>query len=261
MKDLFSVSGKVALVTGGSRGIGLMIARGLVENGVKTYISSRSKEACEEAASELSKIGECIDLPSDLSNIEGIQNLSREIISREDKLHILINNAGSAWGASFGEVPELGWDKVMDLNAKTTFFLSQSLLELLSASATHEDPARIINIGSVDGRSIPKLETYSYPASKAAVHHLTRVLAHHLGKKNISVNAIAPGPFESKMMDYTLTNHRDEIERTLPRGRLGTPEDIAGTVIYLSSRAGAYLTGAIIPVDGGSLISSEMWRP
>jgi NAD(P)-dependent dehydrogenase (short-subunit alcohol dehydrogenase family) len=130
---------------------------------------------------------------------------------------MLVNNAGSAWGASFGEVPELGWDKVMDLNAKTTFFLSQALLEPLSASATHEDPARIINIGSVDGLSIPKLETYSYPASKAAVHHLTRVLAHHLGKKNITVNAIAPGPFESKMMDYTLTNHRDEIERILPR--------------------------------------------
>ncbi len=260
MKDLFSVAGKVALVTGGSRGIGLMIARGLVENGVKTYISSRSGEACDEAAAELAAYGECIALPADLSQLEEVERLAAVVSEREDAVHILVNNAGAAWGASIGEVPEIGWDKVMDLNAKSLFFLSQALLPQIEAAATEDDPARIINIGSVDGLAIPKLETYSYPASKAAVHHLTRVLAHRLGERNITVNAIAPGPFESKMMDYTLANYRDEIEATLPRGRLGTPEDIAGTVIYLSSRAGAYITGVVIPVDGGSLVASEMWR-
>ena len=261
MKDLFSVAGKVALVTGGSRGIGLMIARGLVESGVKTYISSRSADACTQAVAELSPLGTCIALPADLAQLDEVDRLAAELAAHEDRLHILVNNAGAAWGAKFGEVPEIGWDKVMDLNAKSLFFLSQALLPQLEAAASRDDPARIINIGSVDGLAIPKLETYSYPASKAAVHHLTRVLAHHLGPRNITVNAVAPGPFESKMMDYTLSNHRDEIERTLPRGRLGTPEDIAGSVIYLASRAGAYVTGAVIPVDGGSLVASEMWRP
>lgn len=260
MKDLFSVDGKVALVTGGSRGIGLMIARGLVENGVRTYISSRSAEACDAAAVELALYGDCIALPADLSQMEEVERLANEVSEREEKLHILVNNAGAAWGAKIGEVPEIGWDKVMDLNAKSLFFLTQALLPPLEAAATSDDPARIINIGSVDGLAIPKLETYSYPASKAAVHHLTRILAHHLGQRNITVNAIAPGPFESKMMDYTLANHREDIERALPRGRLGTPEDVAGTVIYLSSRAGAYLTGVVIPVDGGSLVASELWR-
>lgn len=261
MKDLFSVAGKVALVTGGSRGIGLMIARGLVENGVKTYISSRSPEACDAAAAELAQHGTCIALPADLSQMEEVGRLSNELALREDKLHILVNNAGAAWGAPIGEVPEIGWDKVMDLNAKALFFLSQALLPLLEAAGTRADPGRIVNIGSVDGLAIPKLDTFSYPASKAAVHHLTHVMAHALGRRNITVNAIAPGPFESKMMDYTLTNYRDDIERTLPSGRLGSPEDIAGTVIYLSSRAGAYVTGVVLPVDGGSLVASEMWRP
>jgi NAD(P)-dependent dehydrogenase (short-subunit alcohol dehydrogenase family) len=260
VKNLFSVSGKVARVTGGSRGIGLMIARGLVENGVKTYISSRSDSTCNTVAEELSSFGECIPLPADLSDSNEVSRLADEIIKRESKLHILINNAGAAWGAKIGEVPEIGWDKVMDLNAKSLFFLTQALLKPLEAAATEEDPARIINIGSVDGLAIPKLETYSYPASKAAVHHLTRVLAHHLGKRNISVNAIAPGPFESKMMEYTLKNHQSNIEKNLPRGRIGTPEDMVGAVIYLSSRAGAYVTGAIIPVDGGTLVADELWR-
>ena len=222
MKDLFSVAGKVALVTGGTRGIGLMIARGLAENGVKTYISSRSADACDEAAAELSSFGNCTALPADLAQLDEVDRIAGEIAAREDKLHILVNNAGTAWGAQIGEVPEIGWDKVMDLNAKSLFFLSQALLPQLEAAGTSEDPARIINIGSVDGLAIPKLETYSYPASKAAVHHLTRVLAHRLGRRNVTVNAIAPGPFESKMMDYTLANYRADIESTLPRGRLGT---------------------------------------
>ena len=230
MKDLFSVAGKVALVTGGTRGIGLMIARGLAENGVKTYISSRSADACDEAAAELSSFGNCTALPADLAQLDEVDRIAGEIAAREDKLHILVNNAGTAWGAQIGEVPEIGWDKVMDLNAKSLFFLSQALLPQLEAAGTSEDPARIINIGSVDGLAIPKLETYSYPASKAAVHHLTRVLAHRLGRRNVTVNAIAPGPFESKMMDYTLANYRADIESTLPRGRLGTPEDIAEPV-------------------------------
>jgi NAD(P)-dependent dehydrogenase (short-subunit alcohol dehydrogenase family) len=238
-----------------------MIARGLAENGVKTYISSRSADACDEAAAELSSFGNCTALPADLAQPDEVDRIAGEIAAREDKLHILVNNAGTAWGAQIGEVPEIGWDKVMDLNVKSLFFLSQALLPQLEAAGTSEDPARIINIGSVDGLAIPKLETYSYPASKAAVHHLTRVLAHRLGRRNVTVNAIAPGPFESKMMDYTLANYRADIESTLPRGRLGTPEDIAGAVIYLSSRAGAYVTGAVIPVDGGSLVASELWRP
>lgn len=260
MKDLFSVAGKVALVTGGSRGIGLMIARGLVENGVKTYISSRSAEACDEAVAELSPHGDCIALPADLSQMDEIERLTAELAAREDKLHILVNNAGTAWGAAIGEVPEIGWDKVMDLNAKALFFLTQALLPRLEAAGTQADPARVINIGSVDGLGIPQLETYSYPASKAAVHHLTHVLAHHLGPRHITVNAVAPGPFETKMMDYTLANHGEEIKRVVPRGRVGEPEDMAGVVIYLSSRAGAYVTGAVIPVDGGSLVTHKMWQ-
>ena len=261
MKNLFSVAGKVALVTGGSRGIGLMIARGLVENGVRTYISSRSIEACENAVAELSPHGDCTALPTDLSKSEEVDRLAGEVAAREEKLDILVNNAGTAWGAPFGKFPESDWDKVMDLNAKSPFFLTQALLPRLESAATKDDPSRIINIGSIDGLAIPKLESYSYPASKAAMHHLTRVLAHQLGRRHITVNAIAPGPFESKMMDYTLANHRDDIEGTLPRGRLGTPEDIAGAVIYLSSRAGAYVTGVVLPVDGGSLVASELWRP
>lgn len=260
MKDLFSVAGKVALVTGGSRGIGLMIAQGLVENGVKIYISSRSSEACDAAAASLSAHGTCIAIPADLSQPDEVDRLAAEVSAREEQLHILVNNAGAAWGAAIGEVPEIGWDKVMDLNAKSLFFLTQALLPRLEAAGTADDPARVINIGSIDGLAVPKLETYSYPASKAAVHHLTRVLAHRLGPRHITVNAVAPGPFDTKMMTYTLTHHRDEIERALPSGRLGTAEDIAGAVIYLASRAGAFVTGAVIPVDGGSLVASEMWR-
>ncbi len=260
MKDLFSVAGKVALVTGGSRGIGLMIARGLAENGVKTYISSRSAEACDKAAAELSLHGDCIALPADLSQLDEIERLTTELAAREDKLHILVNNAGAAWGAAIGEVPEIGWDKVMDLNAKALFFLTQALLPQLEATGSPTDPARVINIGSVDGLGIPQLETYSYPASKAAVHHLTHVLAHHLGPRHVTVNAVAPGPFDTNMMNYTLTNHGEDIKRVVPRGRVGEPEDMAGVVIYLSSRAGAYVTGAVIPVDGGSMVTHKMWQ-
>lgn len=254
MKNLFNLEGKVALVTGGSRGIGRMIAHGYVENGVRTYISSRKAEVCDEVAAELSRLGECVSLPADLSSMTGIEQLAGEIAAREKTLDILVNNAGAAWGAPIDEFPESGWDKVMDLNVKAMFFLSQKLLPQLEAAASAEDPARIINIGSIDGLGTPMLETYSYPASKAAAHHLTHVMAFRLAPRNINVNAIAPGPFESQMMAHTLETHRERIEERVPRGRIGRPEDMAGVAIYLAAQASAYVTGAVIPVDGGSLV-------
>lgn len=255
MKNLFSVQGKVALVTGGSRGIGLMIARGFVANGVKTYISSRKADVCDRVADELSEHGTCISLPADLSKQEEVARLAAELSAREDKLHILVNNAGAAWGAPFDEFPESGWDKVMDLNVKSMFFMTQAVMGDLEAAATEDDPARVINIGSIDGIGIPRLETYSYPASKAAVHQLTRVLAHRLAPRNVNVNAVAPGPFESQMMAHTLETQGEAIKASVPRGRIGRPEDMAGVAIYLSSMASAYVTGVVIPVDGGSLIA------
>jgi len=257
MKNLFSVAGKTALVTGGSRGIGLMIARGYVENGAKVYISSRKADVCDAVAAELSEHGECISLPADISNIAGVEKLAAELSEREKGLDILVNNAGAAWGAPLSEFPEDGWDKVMDLNVKSIFFMTQQLLPLLKAAGDADDPARVINTGSIDGLSIPRLETYSYPASKAAVHHLTRVLANKLAKDDITVNAIAPGPFESNMMGHTLRTVGDQIAAENPRKRIGTPEDMAGVAIYLASRAGAYVTGVVIPVDGGILISGN----
>jgi len=257
MKNLFSVAGKTALVTGGSRGIGLMIARGYVENGAKVYISLRKADVCDAVAAELSEHGECISLPADISNMAGVEKLAAELSERENSLDILVNNAGAAWGAPLSEFPEEGWDKVMDLNVKSIFFMTQQLLPLLKAAGDADDPARVINTGSIDGLSIPRLETYSYPASKAAVHHLTRVLANKLASDDITVNAIAPGPFESNMMGHTLKTVGDQIVAENPRKRIGTPEDMAGVAIYLASRAGAYVTGVVIPVDGGILISSN----
>jgi NAD(P)-dependent dehydrogenase (short-subunit alcohol dehydrogenase family) len=251
MKDLFSVKGKVALVTGGSRGIGAMIARGYVENGVKTYITARKADACEAAAKELSAFGECIAIPADVSTSAGLASLVKELGAREPKLHILVNNAGANWAAPIAEYPESGWDKVLDVNLKSVFFLTQQLLPLLRAAGTHADPARVINVGSIDGLHVPGLETYAYASSKAGVHHLTRALAHRLAREHITVNAVAPGPFESKMMEQTLKTFGDAIKQACPRGRIGEPEDMAGVAIYLASRAGAYITGAVIPVDGG----------
>jgi len=254
VKDLFSVKGKVALVTGGSRGIGLMIARGFVEHGVKTYISSRKKDVCDEVAAELSKNGTCISLPSDLSTDDGSRSLASELGKREPALNILVNNAGANWGAPLEEFPDSAWDKVLGLNVKGVFKLTRDCVPLLEKGASDEDPARVINIGSIDGIQIPALDTFSYSASKAAVHQLSRVLAYHLAPKKITVNAIAPGPFESKMMAETLRNFGEMIAESCPLKRIGTPEDMAGVAIYLSSRAGAYVTGTVIPVDGGLLI-------
>jgi len=251
LEELFSVKGKVALVTGGSRGIGLMIARGFVENGVKTYISSRKKDTCDAAAAELSKLGTCISLPADVSTEAEANRLAQEVAAREPALHILVNNAGANWGAPLEEYPDSAWDKVLDLNVKGVFHLTRACLPLLEKAATKADPARVINIGSIDGIQVPMLDTFAYSASKAAVHHMSRVLAIKLSARNITVNAVAPGPFESKMMAATLDRFKDAIVGSCPLGRIGEPADMAGIAIYLSSKAGAYVTGAVIPVDGG----------
>ena len=251
MKNLFSVVGKVALVTGGSRGIGLMIARGYVENGATVYISSRKREVCDAVAGELSKVGICHSLPADLGSEAECNRLAAELAKREPKLHILVNNAGANWGAPLAEYPDDAWNKVLALNLKSIFQLTRACLPQLEAAATPEDPARVINIGSIDGLRVPMLHTYAYSSSKAAVHHLTRVLAVELAAKHITVNAVAPGPFESKMMAETLRTFGDAIRASVPLGRIGAPEDMAGIAIFLASQAGAYLTGTVIPVDGG----------
>ena len=251
MSNLFDISGKVAVVTGGSRGIGLMIARGFVEAGAKTYISSRKADVCDAVAEELSKSGECISIPADLGSEAGCRYLADEVAKREERVHILVNNAGATWGAPIAEFPDDAFDKVMNLNVKGIFHLTRFLLPQLEKAATEADPARVINIGSIDGIQAPAMETYAYSSSKAAVHQLTRHLAHNLANRNIIVNAIAPGPFESKMMHETPQRFGDNIRATNPRKRIGEPDDMAGTAIFLSSKASAYITGVVIPVDGG----------
>jgi NAD(P)-dependent dehydrogenase (short-subunit alcohol dehydrogenase family) len=251
VKDLFSIEGKTALVTGGSRGIGIMIARGFVEAGARVYISSRKKEVCDEVAAELSQQGHCVALPADLSTEADATRLAAEFAARESALHVLVNNAGTNWGAPLAEYPDAAWDKVLALNVKSIFHLTRALLPQLEKAASAEDPARVINIGSIDGIHVPDLETYAYSASKAAVHHLTRVLAMRLAPQRITVNAVAPGPFESKMMAETLRRFGDVIIEACPLKRIGSPDDMAGVAIYLASRAGAFVTGAVIPVDGG----------
>lgn len=251
MKDLFSIDGKVAIVTGGSRGIGLMIARGFVEGGARVYISSRKKDVCDEVAAELSKSGECISMPEDISTENGCIRLADAVAAREDKLHILVNNAGTAWGAPLEEYPDDAFDKIWATNVKAVFHLTVKCLPMLRKAATPDDPARVINIGSIDGLRVPWFNNYAYSASKSAVHMLTRHVAHELVGENINVNAIAPGLFPSKMTKWAFDTMGDEVTTHIPMKRSGRPEDMAGTAIYLSSRAGAYLTGAIIPVDGG----------
>ena len=256
VSDLFSIKGKVALVTGGSRGIGAMIARGFVEAGAKVYISARKQAACDETARELSEIGECISIAADLSTGAGCQKLADEFRAREQRLNVLVNNAGANWGAPLSEFPEAGWDKVMDTNVKGIFYLTQQLLPPLEAAAHPGDPARVINIGSIDGIQIPFVENYAYSASKAAVHHLTRVLAVRLGPRGVTVNAVAPGFFPSKMTEWLIDNYEKELIERCPLKRNGEPADMAGVAIYLASRAAAYVNGAIITVDGGYHLSS-----
>jgi NAD(P)-dependent dehydrogenase (short-subunit alcohol dehydrogenase family) len=245
---LFDLTGKSALVTGGTRGIGLMIARGLLDAGASVTISSRGTEACEQARAELAPHGEVTAVPADLSSEAECIRLAAVV---EGPLHVLVNNAGATWGAPLEEFPESAWDKVLNLNLKSPFFLTRALLPRLEEAATDDDPARVINIGSIDGLHVPALPTYSYSASKAAIHHLTRVLAKELGPRRITVNAIAPGPFESKMMAATLEAFGDEIAARAPLGRIGRPDDMAGAAVFLASRAGSYVTGAVLPVDGG----------
>jgi NAD(P)-dependent dehydrogenase (short-subunit alcohol dehydrogenase family) len=249
--DLFSIAGKTALVTGGGRGIGKMIAEGFVDAGTATvYIASRKADVVEQVAKELSEKGTCIGLAADLSTEEGCRGLAAEIASRTDRLDILVNNAGATWGTPLADFDEAAFERVLALNVKGVFHLTKFLVPLLQAAGTQDDPARVINIGSIDGIHVPMLETYSYSASKAAVHQLTRHLAKKLAP-TVTVNAIAPGPFESKMMAATLEAFGDQIAASAPLKRIGRPDDVAGAAIYLSSRAGAYLTGAVIPVDGG----------
>jgi len=250
MQDLFAITGKVALVTGGSRGIGSMIARGYVAAGARVYISARKAHVCDRAAAELSQHGRCISLPADCSTEAGARALAKALAAREPALHVLVNNAGANWGAPLAEYPDAAWDKVLALNVKGVFHLTRACLPLLERAVRPGDPARVINVGSIDGLRVPVLETYAYSASKAAVHHLTRALAVRLAPR-ITVNAIAPGPFDSKMMHETLERFRDAIVASCPLGRIGEPEDMAGVAIYLASRAGAYVTGVVIPVDGG----------
>lgn len=261
MNNLFSVSGKVAIVTGGSRGIGKMITQGLVEHNTKTYITARNQTELDETAKELNALtGKqlCIPIMADLSTLEGITAFTETIKQHEPKIDILINNAGAAWGAEFKDFPEAGWDKVMDLNAKAPFFITQQLLELLSNSASQSDPARVINIASINALNNPRMNNYSYSASKAAVVQLTRHLAADLVKKHINVNAIAPGFFLSKMTKFSIENKDTDTfaNEMVPKGRLGNGDDICGAVIYLSSKASAWITGNTLVLDGGVIASS-----
>jgi NAD(P)-dependent dehydrogenase (short-subunit alcohol dehydrogenase family) len=250
LQELFSIRGKTAVITGGTRGIGLMIAEAYVRAGAKVYVSSRKADVVAETEAALSQLGECIGIPADLSTEEECRRLANEVSSREDQVHILINNAGATWGAPIDEYDDVAFSKVLDLNVKGVFHLTKFLRPQLEAAATDADPARVINIGSIDGIHVPLMETYAYSSAKAAVHQLTRHLAKRLAPK-VTVNAIAPGPFESKMMAQTLRDFGDSIAATAPMKRIGKPADMAGIAIYLASPAASYVTGTIIPVDGG----------
>jgi NAD(P)-dependent dehydrogenase (short-subunit alcohol dehydrogenase family) len=251
MKDIFSLNGRVALVTGGSRGIGYMIVQGLLEHGCsRVYISARKGAQCDAAAKELSQFGECISIPGDVSTLEGIKVLTTEISQREKSLDILVNNAGAAWGEDFDTYPESGWDKTVDLNLKTPFFLTKELAPLLRAGSQKGHLAKVINIASIDGISVNMQETYPYAGSKAGLIHMTKRMALRLIKDGIVVSAIAPGAFASEM-NKVARDHGDAISAGIPSGRIGTPEDMAGAAIYLASRAGDYVVGSTIVVDGG----------
>jgi len=256
MNDLFSVAGKVAVVTGGSRGIGAMIARGLVANGAKVYITARKADELAATAEQLSALGECVAIAADLSTMAGIQTLVTDLAGREPQLDILVNNAGASWGAPIDSFPESGWDKVMDLNVKSPFFLIQQLLPLLRVAGSADDPARVVNIASINGITNPKMNNYSYSASKAAMIQLTRHLAADLVGEQINVNAIAPGFFPSKMTAHFLTGEPEQDAVGVPRGRIGSPEDAAGTTIYLCSRASAWMVGQTLVLDGGMVAAA-----
>jgi NAD(P)-dependent dehydrogenase (short-subunit alcohol dehydrogenase family) len=253
MDGLFDISGKTALVTGGSRGIGLMIARGLLQAGARVIVSSRKAGDLEAAARQLAGLGDCAAVPGDVSTPEGARALAEQTRERFPALDVLVNNAGVTWGAPLEEFPASGWDRTSHTNVEGVFHLTVALLPALRAAADAEDPARVVNIGSIDGLRAPELENYSYSASKAGVHMLTRHLAKRLASEHITVNAIAPGPFQSKMTAFMLDDaeRRELVEQRVPLERIGQPDDAAGLAIFLSSRAGSYLTGTVIPLDGG----------
>ena len=250
MTDLFDLNGRIAVITGGSRGIGRMIAEEFVRRGVRTYITARKADACNQAANEISEFGDCIAIPHDLSTADGIRSFVGAVSEHEQKVDILINNAGAAWGAEFDDFPEEGWDKVMNINLKSAFFLTQQMAPLLRVAASPEQPARVINIASIDGIRVTPMETYSYGASKAGLIHLTRRLAMRLVSENIHVNAIAPGAFASDMNVFARDNP-DGVSDSIPARRIGRPDDMAGTAVYMCSRAGDYLVGITLTVDGG----------
>jgi NAD(P)-dependent dehydrogenase (short-subunit alcohol dehydrogenase family) len=251
MTDLFSLAGRTALITGGSRGIGRMIAEGFLRQGARVCISARKAEDCDAAAAEMSALGPCVSLPADVSTLDGIAALVRAYGERERRLDILVNNAGAAWGAPFDEFPESGWDKVVDLNMKAPFFLTQALHGLLRAGAAEGRLAKVINIASIDGQTVNPLDNYSYAASKAGLIHLTRRMALQLVGEGIVVNALCPGAFASRM-NRAARDEADKVAARIPARRVGEPEDMAGAAIYLASRAGDYVVGTTLTVDGGT---------
>jgi len=258
MKNLFDVAGKVVVITGGSRGIGAMMAQGLIENGARVYITARKEAELQAAEQALGELGNCTAIRSDLSSHEGVVAFADELKKCEDKIDVLINNAGASWGAPFEEFTEAAWDKVMDLNVKALFFLTQQMAPLLKNAASYDDPARVINIASINGLTHPGMQTYSYSSSKAAVIHLTKHLAVDLASDNINVNAIAPGFFPSNMTAFLANNEevKNELTAGLPRGRMGDAKDAAGAAIYLSSRAAAWMTGNTLVLDGGQVAAA-----
>jgi NAD(P)-dependent dehydrogenase (short-subunit alcohol dehydrogenase family) len=250
---LFSLEGKTALVTGGASGIGTMIARGLVARGVRTYITGREAGRAAALADELSREckGTCVGLAADFSSPEGPAALAAELAAREDKLHILVNNAGTNAPGDLAAMTAADWDEVLGVNLRAPIFLIKALLPLLEAAASAQDPARIVNVGSIGGLHVPNWEAHPYGASKAALHHVTRSLAKALGKDHITVNAIAPGPFPSKMHDTESEATRKSVATYIPLQRAGEAEDAEGAIVFLASRAGAYVNGHVLPLDGG----------
>ncbi|KAI0793154.1 hypothetical protein BC629DRAFT_1593037 [Irpex lacteus] len=268
--SLFNVKDKVVLITGGSRGIGKAIATAFVANGAKVYVSSRSAKDCDATASELTALGPgtCHAIPADIQKYSEVERLVKELSAKESALHVLVNNAGAAWGEGIDEFPDSAWTKVLTLNTQRVFTLTQKCLPLLRAAAklggiendVHKDPARIINIGSVEALSVQDHETYAYAASKAALHHLSRSLAGRLGWEGITSNTIACGPFETKMMAHTLKVAGDVILESTPLHRVGKPEEVGGTAVFLASPAAAWMTGATIALDGGGLVGMKSFR-
>ena len=264
--DLFSLSGKTALITGGSSGLGLVMAKGLLQNGAKVVIASRRQKKCDLALKELKAYGEVYALATDVTQVDSREKLLEFIDDKLGSLSILLNNAGANWGASLEDYPDEGFAKVMDTNLNAVFSLSRDAVPLLSKAASVEDPARIINIGSMDGIHVPivqRVPTFAYSASKAALHHLTKAMAVELAPKQITVNAVAPGFFESRMTDYVFEHYLNDIKDDCPLHRVGQPQEIVGIVTYLASKAGSYTNGAVIPVDGGTSISKGQrdWMP